>query len=42
MLAFGIRRIEASGTVEDASLLTAEVDNLKDLDYKTKDVRIQA
>eukprot|EP00037_Helgoeca_nana_P011107 m.99387 g.99387 ORF g.99387 m.99387 type:complete len:1079 (+) comp20619_c0_seq1:40-3276(+) len=42
MLAFGIRRIEASGTVEDASLLTAEVDNLKDLDYETKDVRIQA
>ncbi len=42
MLAFGIRRIAASGTVEDASLLTAEVDNLMDDEYESKDVRIQA
>jgi len=42
MLVFGIRRIEATGSVEDASLLTAEVENLKDEEYESKDVRMQA
>lgn len=43
MLAFGIRRIEASGPAqEDGPLLVAEVSNLKDEEYEHKDVRIQA
>lgn len=43
LLAFGIRRIEATAAVDDDNnFLTAEVENLEDLEYESTDIRIQA
>ena len=42
MLVFGVRRIQSTGPVEDASFLTAEVVDLNDDEYDEKDIRVQA